>query len=115
MIWRVTVFASPTIGRSTLTLLFTLDGSMSTWIFFALRREALDGLPGDAIVEARADVDDEVGLGHRDVRRVRAVHAEHAEATAGAPAGTQPSAMSVGVTGRLSRSASSRISARRPR
>ena len=42
-------------------------------------RGELRQLAGDAIVEARADAADEVGLVHRVVRGARAVHAEHAQ------------------------------------
>ena len=40
-------------------------------------RRELAELAGDAVVEARADRADEVGLVHRVVGRARAVHAEH--------------------------------------
>ena len=40
-------------------------------------RRELGELAGDAVVEARADRADQVGLVHRVVRRARAVHAQH--------------------------------------
>ena len=42
-------------------------------------RGELRQLAGDAVVEARAEGDDEVGLVHRVVGRARTVHAEHPE------------------------------------
>jgi hypothetical protein len=42
-------------------------------------RGELGQLAGHAVVEARADRDDQVGLVHRVVRAPRAVHSEHAE------------------------------------
>ena len=44
-----------------------------------VRREAV-GIAGDAVVEARAEGDEQVGLLHRRDRGVVAVHARHAEA-----------------------------------
>ena len=66
------------MGTSTLTFLLTLAGSMSTWTILAFMANSVE-LAGDAIVEASADGDDEVGLGHRHVGGVGAVHAQHAE------------------------------------
>ena len=42
-------------------------------------RRELGQLAGDAVVEASADRDDQVGVVHRVVRGARAVHAEHPE------------------------------------
>ena len=42
-------------------------------------RGELAELAGDAVVEAGADREDQVGLVHRVVGRAGAVHAEHAE------------------------------------
>src|SRR5579872_6148348 len=44
-----------------------------------LRREILDA-SGDAIVEARADRDQAIGVADRGVGAIRAVHAQHSEA-----------------------------------
>jgi hypothetical protein len=60
-------------------------GSTSMWMNLACDvdelgpRGELRELAGDAIVEARADRADQVGLVHRVVGRARAVHAEHPE------------------------------------
>jgi predicted RNA-binding protein with PUA domain len=43
-----------------------------------VRRE-LGELAGDAVVEARADIDQHVAVIHREVGFVGAVHAQHAE------------------------------------
>ena len=51
---------------------------MSTWIFFALRRVGLE-VAGDAIVEAHAERDQQVGFLDRRVDPGLAVHAHHAE------------------------------------
>ena len=51
---------------------------MSMWIFLERGRE-LGELAGDAIVEARADIDQHVAVIHRQVGFVGAVHAQHAE------------------------------------
>ena len=45
---------------------------------FGIGRESVEAA-GDAVVEARADCDDQVGAVHRHVRFIGAVHAEHAE------------------------------------
>ena len=42
------------------------------------RREIL-GPPDDAVIEAHADADDQVGVLHGQVRLHRAVHADHAQ------------------------------------
>jgi hypothetical protein len=44
----------------------------------AVRAERVEPA-GDAVVEAAADRDDEIGLVHRHVRLIGPVHAEHAE------------------------------------
>ena len=71
-------------------------GSMSMWMNFA-RGAAPDSLP-IAVVEARADRDDQVGLVHRVVGAARTVHAEHAEDHCSLSAGNAPSPISVQVT-----------------
>ena len=48
------------------------------WIFFALRRVGLQ-VAGDAIVEAHAEGEQQVGLLDRGVDPGLAVHAHHAE------------------------------------
>ena len=52
---------------------------MSTWMTLAFVRERRR-VAGDAVVEARAERDEQVGLLHRRDRGVVAVHARHAEA-----------------------------------
>ena len=52
---------------------------MSTWMILASGANAVD-LAGDAVVEARPQRDQQVGLLHRGDRGVVAVHARHAEA-----------------------------------
>ena len=52
---------------------------MSTWMILAPWREAVE-LAGDAVVEARPQRDQQVGLLHRGDRGVVAVHARHAQA-----------------------------------
>jgi hypothetical protein len=64
-------------------------------------RGELGELAGDAVVEARADAADEVGLVHRVVRRAGAVHAEHPEPLR-VGAGKPPRPFSVVVTGKRS-------------
>ena len=49
------------------------------WTIFASGAN-VESWPGDAVVEARADRDEQVGLLHRGDRGVDAVHARHAEA-----------------------------------
>ena len=61
-----------------MTFLLIEDGSMSMWIFFGVGRERVE-LAGDAVVEARADVDHHVAVVHRHVGLVGAVHAQHAQ------------------------------------
>ena len=63
---------------STLTFLLIEDGSMSTWMRFGVGREGIEPA-GDAVVEARAEIDHHVAIVHREVGLVGAVHAEHAE------------------------------------
>ena len=71
-------FASPTIGMCAGTFLEISAGSMSMWMNFARGANSRQ-LAGDAVVEAGADRDDQVGLVHRVVGRAGAVHAEHPE------------------------------------
>ena len=70
---------SPTIGTSGRRTLPCSAGSMSTWMILASGANAVD-LAGDAVVEAGAEGDQQVGLLHRGDRGVVAVHARHAEA-----------------------------------
>ena len=51
---------------------------MSMWIFLALRRVGLE-VAGDAVVEAHAERDQQVGFLDRRVDPGLAVHAHHAE------------------------------------
>ena len=74
-----------------------------------VRRE-LGELAGDAVVEAGADRDDQVGLVHRVVGGAGAVHAEHAEPVRSLEAGKAPRPIRVEVTGKRSEAASSRSS-----
>ena len=74
-------------------------------------RRELGELAGDAVVEARADRADQVGLVHRVVGRARAVHAEHPQPLAGRGAGKAPRPISVQVTGKRSLRANSVSSA----
>jgi hypothetical protein len=69
---------SPEIAESTLTFLLNSAGSISTWIFLALRRVGFE-VAGDPIVEAHAERDQEVGFLNRRVHPGLAVHAHHAE------------------------------------
>ena len=69
---------SPTSATSTVTFLLISDGSMSMWIFLRVRRVGLE-VAGDAIVEAHAERDQQVGFLDRDVDPRLAVHAHHAE------------------------------------
>ena len=64
--------------RRRVTFLLISAGSSSTWIFFALTRVGLE-VAGDAVVEAHAERDEEVGLLDRLVDPRLAVHAHHAE------------------------------------
>ena len=63
---------------------------------------------GDAIVEAHAERDEEVGLLNRGVDPGLAVHAHHAEVERDATPGKAPMPSSVIATGMPARSASSR-------
>ena len=67
-----------TMPTSTGTFLPISAASMSTWIFFALRRVGLE-VAGDAIVEAHAERDQQVGFLNGRVDPRFAVHAHHAE------------------------------------
>ena len=73
--------ASATCAQSTFFTLPISEASMSRCAILALRRELLH-LAGDAVVEARADREQEVAVLDRVVGVRRAVHAEHAAATA---------------------------------
>ena len=73
-----TSFRSPTIGTSAVRILPISAGSMSTCTTFALRREQRR-LAGHAVIEPRAERDEQVGLLQREHRGNRAVHAGHAE------------------------------------
>ena len=65
----------PTSARRSLPI---SAGSPSIWMTRALRREAVE-LAGGAVVEARADADQQIAFVDRHVGGARAVHAEHAE------------------------------------
>ena len=69
---------SPTIGTSAMRFLEISAGSMSAWITLASGANDRQ-LAGDAVVEAGAEGDDEVGLLQAGDRGHRAVHAGHAE------------------------------------
>ncbi len=69
---------SPTTGISTRTVLLIDDGIDIDVDLLRARREGVEPA-GDAVVEARADVDHHVAIMHRHVGFVGAVHAEHAE------------------------------------
>ena len=73
-----TVLRSPAIATSARTFLCSSDGSMSMWIFFACGAYERQ-LAGDAIVEAHAEGQQQVGFLDRFVDPVLAVHAHHAE------------------------------------
>ena len=66
------------IGMSTRTFLLIDDGIDIDVDLLGARRERIEAA-GDAVVEARADVDHHVAIVHRHVGFVGAVHAEHAE------------------------------------
>ena len=61
-----------------MTFLSISAGSISTWIFLRARRIRLE-IAGDAIVEAHAERDDQVGLLDGVIDPRLAVHAHHAE------------------------------------
>ena len=67
---------------------------------------------GDAVVEAHAEGDQQVGVGHRHVGGVAAVHAGHAEMKLGSLAGRAPRPIRVLTAGASMSSANSRSSAR---
>ena len=73
---------------------------MSMWMNLARGRELAE-LAGDAVVEAGADADDQVGLVHRVVGGAGAVHAEHPEPLV-VRRGKPPRPITVQVTGKLS-------------
>jgi hypothetical protein len=79
---------------------------------FALRRE-LRRHAGDAVVEARADRDQEVAVLDRIVRERRAVHAEHAHRER-CVVSKAPMPISVVTTGMPKPRANSRSAPRRP-
>jgi hypothetical protein len=61
------------MATSTLTFLLIEEGSMSAWIFFAALAEGIQAA-GDAVVEARAQVQHDVAAMHDQVGLVGAVH-----------------------------------------
>ena len=73
-----TGFSGPTTGMSAWRIFEISAASMSRWTTVAPGANA-ETLPGDAVVEARADRDDQVGLVQREVRPLRPVHAGPAD------------------------------------
>ena len=71
-------FSGPTTGTSARRSLPISAASMSRWTTVAPGAKRVE-LAGDAVVEARADRDEQVALVHRPVRPLRAVHAGPAE------------------------------------
>ena len=76
--WLRPRLASLTCAQSTFFTLPISEASTSRWAIIALRRELLH-LAGDAVVEARADREQEIAVLDRVVGERRAVHAEHAQ------------------------------------
>ena len=71
----MTLPASPTMPRSTGTILLIELRSISTWTSW----RAGEGVQpaGDPVVETRAQADDQVGLVHRHIGFIGAVHPQH--------------------------------------
>ena len=73
-----TRFTSPTIGISGVRILADL-GRIDVHVNHLGVRSERGQPAGDAIVEAHAERDEQIGLGHAHVGRVAAVHAGHAD------------------------------------
>ena len=87
--WSRMMFRSPAIATSGRRSLPISAGSPSIWITFARGANVVE-LAGGAIVEARADADQEIAFVDREIGGAGAVHAEHAEEILGDRSAARP-------------------------